>query len=331
MLSCMFKKNLFLAVVLLAFTAPLDAAPSYLTQPVVIKPYSISHYNRTIAELYAQIGDTENIAKRIDLISAYFLGKPYLLGALGEGPNGLFDKNPLYRTDAFDCTTFVNTVLALAEADNLTEFQRMIIDIRYKNSVPDFFNNHHFISIDWNLYNQKKGYLRNVTSDMDADVKTTNMIINKPAWYRRLPPASIKSFSPLSKKEANQLLTNLHQYADTLQPQVSQINYIPLSAFFTQTSEGLSPNEVLFNQIPNGAVIEVVRAKWNMSYKIGTNLNISHMGFAIRTSDGLMFRNASSLYKKVVDLPLALYLANYFVRVKDPSSLGINIQMPLKK
>ncbi len=325
------KKSPILFLLWLLTPLSYAAASSPSAQPIIIKPYSVSYYDRTISGLYTQLGDTQNMPKRVDLISSYFLGKPYLLGALGEGPHGLFDKNPLYRTDAFDCTTFVNTVLALAEADNLTEFQRMIIDIRYKNSVPDFFNNHHFIKIDWNLYNQKKGYLRDITSEMDAEVKTTNMLINKPAWYRRLPPTSIKSFSPLSKKEANQLLTNLHQYANTLQPQISQINYIPLSAFFTQTSGGLAPNEALFNQIPNGAVIEVVRAKWNISYKIGTNLNISHMGFAIRTLDGLMFRNASSLYKKVVDVPLTLYLATYFVRVKDPSSLGINIQMPLKK
>ena len=71
--------------------------------------------DNTINQLYHSqiIKPKANLAQRIDAISAQFLGKPYLLGALGEGEQGYYDSSPLYRTDAFDCETYVDTVLAL--------------------------------------------------------------------------------------------------------------------------------------------------------------------------------------------------------------------------
>ena len=49
---------------------------------------------------------------------SYFKGKPYVLGSLGEGKAAIFDKNPIYRTDTFDCETYVSTVLALVVSDD---------------------------------------------------------------------------------------------------------------------------------------------------------------------------------------------------------------------
>ena len=62
----------------------------------------------------------------IDLTSAYFINTPYKLGPLGEGPEGLFDQDPLYSFDVFDCTTFVETVMALHYSKNMDEFKKNI-------------------------------------------------------------------------------------------------------------------------------------------------------------------------------------------------------------
>ena len=69
-----------------------------------------------------------------------YLGISYCLDPLGE--EKLPDIDPLIRFDAFDCVTFVETVLADGNEDKLTK-------IRYKNAQVSFFNRNHFIESDW--------------------------------------------------------------------------------------------------------------------------------------------------------------------------------------
>ena len=66
------------------------------------------------------------IQQRIKTQSGVLLNTPYLAGALGEGVSGKYDQNPLYRFDYFDCETYVDTVMALVLAKNLTDFRSKI-------------------------------------------------------------------------------------------------------------------------------------------------------------------------------------------------------------
>ncbi len=110
------------------------------------------HTNHAINTLYEHLQHIplSNITARITYISKQFLGKPYALGALGEGSQGYFDQAPLYRTDAFDCETYVDTVLALAFADNLSTFKQYIQKIRYRDGHIAFVDRNHFTCLDWN-------------------------------------------------------------------------------------------------------------------------------------------------------------------------------------
>jgi len=64
--------------------------------------------------------------------------------------------------------------------------------------------------------------------------------------------------------------------------------YVPVSE--------LSKN---INNIPNGAIIMIIKPSISL---------ISHMGFAIWKNNTLYLRSASSLYDKVIDLPLLEYI-----------------------
>src|SRR5690606_32543867 len=55
-----------------------------------------------------------SLPERVDKLSSIFLGSDYVGDPLGEGESGVYDRDPLYRFDAFDCTTYVETVLALS-------------------------------------------------------------------------------------------------------------------------------------------------------------------------------------------------------------------------
>ena len=69
-------------------------------------------------------------------IGEKYLGTQYIRDPLGE--QKLPDTDPLVRFDAFDCTTFVETVLADGDVEKLNK-------IRYKDGEVDFLNRNHFI------------------------------------------------------------------------------------------------------------------------------------------------------------------------------------------
>ena len=281
-----------------------------------------------ISELYKTIAaaHSSDMSTRVAAISEYFMGKPYLLGALGDGPDSQFDQNPLYRIDAFDCETFVSTVIALAHADNLTQFRQQINAVRYRNAIPNYFQRNHFMSVDWNINNNHKGYIKDITNRFtDSNGKpiaaVANAIINKPAWYQHKTIADIRSLTPISDQQLQQKLAQLKQLGMQQAQQRGKTLYLPLKNLFSASGQ---PNQFIFKQIPSGSVIEIVRPNWHLETKIGTALNVSHVGLAIRTQQGLMFRQASSTQKKVIDVPLVDYLKSY---LSSPTVKGINVQL----
>lgn len=294
-----------------------------VNQVQTVKPYSIKHYNTTIQALYNNPQtQSSDLNTRIATDSRYFLDQPYLIGALGEGAQGEFDQQPLYRTDAFDCETYVDTVLALAEANNLTQFQSNILKVRYANAIPAFLTRNHFTSVDWNLNNEQNGFLADVTKSLfPTQYRVSQTYINKPAWFERLPLSAIKLLQPpMNLQQQTALLGQLHDLASHTQAITSDLDYLPLTALFNK--QGV-PNKKLFDKIPSGSVIEIVRPNWNLKNQIGTNLDISHMGIALRIKGRLIFREASSLDNKVEDVGLADYLQTL---LKNTTVKGIHIE-----
>lgn len=101
-----------------------------------------------------------------------FLGTKYINSPLGE--EKLPDTDPLIRFDAFDCTTFVETVLANGEVEKLNR-------IRYKNGDIDFFNRNHFIESEWLTNNSD--IVQNISQQYgQTDVRT--VIIDKKNWFK---------------------------------------------------------------------------------------------------------------------------------------------------
>ena len=73
-------------------------------------------------------------------IGEQYVGARYVNNPLGEGYGT--DADPLIRTDAFDCTTFVETALTGGDVNKLTK-------IRYKDGIVDFVKRNHFTETDW--------------------------------------------------------------------------------------------------------------------------------------------------------------------------------------
>lgn len=107
-------------------------------------------------------------------IGARYLGARYQIDPLGEECSP--DTDPLIRTDAFDCTTFVETSLASGDVDALTR-------IRYKNGVVDFKNRNHFIESDW--ISNNSDIVKNASAQYGKPV-VRHVVIDRAAWLRRV-------------------------------------------------------------------------------------------------------------------------------------------------
>lgn len=111
---------------------------------------------------------------RIESAARAFLGAGYATSPLGEGSgvapgsastHAELDPDPRLRLDRFDCTTFVETVAALALSTRPEEVQGLLDQLRYSDSVVSFDSRHHLPVAQWLPAQQRRGLLADVTAD----------------------------------------------------------------------------------------------------------------------------------------------------------------------
>lgn len=142
-------------------------------------------------------GQTE-LSSRLDKISAYFLGRPYVEGSLGGGVN--LPEVLSVSLDAFDCVTYIETVLALALSETADDFIEAIRRIRYADGRVDWFHRNHYM-IDWAPNNQNAEFIADITSGPDTAEKTCRLSLipglpTKTATFRYFPTENISRAEP---------------------------------------------------------------------------------------------------------------------------------------
>ena len=267
-----------------------------------------------LASVGTQVG--RPAADRVLGIGEGLLGVRYAAGPFGEGPLGQYDRSPLSRFDAFDCTTFVETVTALALSDSKDQFQTTLNRLRYKDGDVEFTSRNHFTDLDWIPNNVRAGFYRDVTeSAAPGQTLVARALIDKRAWYAKLPESRIQ-IPGLAETDRQKLLLQLHAEGLRYAPEEATVPYVPLTALYGPGGGAI------FDRIPSGSVVNIVRPNWNLVAAIGTHLNISHQGFAVRKNGVLYFLEASEVFGKVSMVPMADYLRAY---LDSPTIKGINI------
>ena len=319
-----------------------------------------AEFDRVIATNKATGASTVD---RIERLSKVLLGAPYVDGNLGEGVKGRYDQDPMSRFDVFDCTTYVETVLAGAMSQSVDEFLPNLEKIRYQDGRVSFVSRNHFPSADWLPNN--RWMLTDVTQKIGASqTRFAKTLIDKKAWYQRMTISRIQGVE-LSPAEKRNRLLELQKQGDKFAPEWVTTPYIPLTAVFqksplseAQKAQRASQinqlkndpklngkakkkalrelaikqhlanakiNTALLSRIPSGSVISMVRPNYQVKQWIGTNMNITHQAIAIHKNGRLYIRNASLLKKEVVDQDFV----SYFSRYLEHSSLkGFNVQLP---
>lgn len=133
------------------------------------------------------------LAERLVDVTDAFVGAPYVLSPLGEGAGSTPDADPLVRWDAFDCTTFVETAMSLALADDLAEAKRLLEVIRYRDARVDYLQRRHFPEAEWIPELIKLGFLEDITrkiagSEVVVEKKKIDVAVWKKNKSDKTPP-----------------------------------------------------------------------------------------------------------------------------------------------
>lgn len=128
-------------------------------------------------------------SSRTMFFARQMLGVPYVAGTLDEGK----EENLVVHLDKVDCTTFVETVLALALADkdkerNFGSFKKALQHIRYRGGVLNGYPSRlHYFS-EWIKDNERKGIVKERTDEFSTLQQELhlNFMSTHPDSYRQL-------------------------------------------------------------------------------------------------------------------------------------------------
>lgn len=237
----------------------------------------------------------QSLGERLERVSRPLKNRPYGVSPLGEGRGQ--DADPRFRLDRFDCTTFVETSLALSYSQNLDEAERWLDQIRY-NGEPSFENRRHFVSAQWRPGLIQDGFLKDRTREIGGrHTREVELNFDKKAWSQRRVARSLKL-------PESALPWGRHR-----------LRYVPIAAL-----------ERMKSKLPSGLVVNVVRAK-----RAGRPILVTHQGLLLKNPKGrgLVFRHASPVAKKVIDEPLDHMLRRY-AKPRAWPVLGLNFLEPVK-
>lgn len=260
-----------------------------------------------LGPLLKQFQSTTVKEERLNQFSKIFLKLPYgLSGPLGEGPGAPYDQDPLYRFDTFDCTTYVETIIALALSGHEDEFLFHLNNIRYEGGGVDYTLRNHFPDLDWVPNNINNGYLEEINHQIVAqnEIKLASTIIDKPAYYNFMKIENLRLYDATTASEKAQRVLEWRREGDKFSPQEGRINYIPVNT--------LVDRPMLLNKIPHGTIVNFVRPNWDTRSLQGSRMNVSHQGFLFRENGKLILRHASSGDKFVVQTMFLDYLKKFY-------------------
>jgi hypothetical protein len=261
--------------------------------------------------------DEKRVVSRMAAYSSSFLGLPYgSSGPLGEGDQGRYDQDPLYRFDTFDCTTFVETVVSLALSPNVDAFEQGMNRIRYAQGEVDFLTRNHFPSLQWIPNNLANGTFFEVNEQVipDEEQSVAEAEIDIAGWLRKSGPRLIQ-IPGISTIERTERGLELQRRADRYFPVLARLKYISIARLLREPA--------LLRKIPDGAVINFVRPNWDLTDSLGTRMNVSHQGLVFQSVRGPILRHASvSGEKKVIESGLLSYLKTF---EDHPTLKGIHL------
>jgi hypothetical protein len=122
------------------------------------------------------------VTERMSFYSEMFLGMPYGLTCVGDGPYALYDTNPQLTFDTTNCMVYCEDVLALSISDSYENFFNNLQQIRYKDGIVGMKTRNHYTMADW--LPENKWLLHDVAKTVaGTDAKTITRTISHKKFF----------------------------------------------------------------------------------------------------------------------------------------------------
>ena len=219
-----------------------------------------------------EAGLNSNISYSNELMVYYakqFLDIPYIAHTL-EGDTEMLTIN----IDELDCTTYVETVYALArttlsQRTTWRDFANNLESVRYRNGeMTDYASRLHYIS-DWIMNNSARGNIKEITTEFGGCkyiIKTIDFMSKHREYYPAMADSTI-----YEKIRNYEIGYRSHRFP-----------YIKKELLYTKN---------VINEFESGDIIAMVTKT--------EGLDISHLGLVLKENNKLYFINASMGGKKV--------------------------------
>lgn len=246
-------------------------------QSRAVNPVYTSADSLKVVSLLAEAGKQPDSVNKVLYFARQLEGIPYVAGTL-EQPE---EECLVVNLHGLDCTTFVETVLALTLADKSTnrsfeDFLAALQKVRYRSGVLDgYCSRLHYFS-DWIMDNECKGLLKEISGEVSRNTQLSELsfMSEHPDSYPHLKN------NPDNRKR-------IKAVEDALNGR--ELPYIPKALL--ETSDEIT-------KIKDGDIIALTT---NIK-----GLDISHVGFAFWLKGELHLLHASLLEKKIMADPQPL-------------------------
>lgn len=204
-----------------------------------------------------------SFVERFDKYADLFIGKKYITPALGE--------DYVYRFDAFDCTTYIETLTALAKANSFDEFKSNMKNLRYYDGMVDVEHRRHFMMADYLLKHGK--IFKDVTANAfdKSYISKRDIVINRAAF-----------------------LSTVHKKTVNIKVEKLQLQYVASDKIVSPKSM-LALQQLLIKErvmvvgfLPSVKKLDVIKNK------IGSDVELGHVGVLSLVDGKVMLRHAGS-------------------------------------
>ncbi len=140
------------------------------------------------------------LAARLHAVSGYLLGRPYAVTPLIGSPSE--PEVLVTRLDAFDCVTFVETVLALATAARPEELEIRLRHLRYEGGRVAWASRNHYTS-QWMERNEAAGLVCPVAAEAwitEPNARVLDALDGYPSQRRRLSYLPLEALAALEEE-----------------------------------------------------------------------------------------------------------------------------------
>jgi len=233
----------------------------------------IYHMTKWEVDSILTVKSAENltVTERMNFYSQLFMGMPYGLTCVGDGPYALYDTKPQLTFDTTNCMVFCEDVLALSISDSYENFFNNLQQIRYKDGVVGMKTRNHYTMADW--LPENSWLLHDVVKEVAGDkAKTLTRTISHKKFFQK------KGITDMRYVKEDRTIT---------------VNYIPF--------DGLMDVKEKFN---DGDVLALL-------FRNLDNIFSAHMLMCYNTPNGKVIRESSLSNATVLDTPYDEWVARF--------------------